>query len=193
MSKSKDRFSCSLDQDIISSISEVAAKKGQKISYVVTSYMRAGLSKEVELTATERYTWAMTRVSETIDRMFKIAKITNFNGNTKEAMLLLSSLLILDKGYFESDTAYDTFRLSFFEVLSDIAEIDKPLINDLTVILEAIQKKLKSSENSEGFIMFGKFRNSDRDCRDTIYNTPISVTESEEEPRDESKDCYYTR
>ena len=161
MAKEKARFSCSLKESIISSVSDVAAKKGQSVSYVTSKYMIDGLKNERELTDAERYMWSMERITETIDRLLKIGKVHDFNGNVKESMLLLSSILILDKGYFESSTSYDKYRYSFFEVLDELSRIDKPLIDEITVILNEIQKKLKTSEISEEMVLFGKFRNSE--------------------------------
>lgn len=172
MVKEKARFSCSLPESIISSISDIAAKKGQTVSYVATRYMIDGLKEEHDLTDAERYMWSMTRITETIERLLMIGKVHHFNGNVKESMLLLSSILILDKGYFESTTSYDKFRYSYFEVLGELSKIDKPLIDEITSILIEIQKKLKTSENSEDFTLFGKFRNSEGVLINNIYSTP---------------------
>jgi len=192
MAKERSRFSCSLLDTVITSINNIASKKGQTVSYITNKYMIDGLRNEKELTDAERYMWSMTRITETIDNLLRIAKINHFNGNIRESMLLLSSILILDKGYFESTTSYTKYRYSFFEVLDELAKVDKPLIDELSVLLSEIQKKLKSSENSEELILFGNFRISEDTATKNTINNECDISESEhnqelEELSDEDK------
>lgn len=178
MAKEKERFSCSLPTTVISSLSDLAAKKGQTISYIMTGYTINGLANDTALTVSERYMWNLTRITETITRLLEIAKIHNFNGGIKESMLLLSSLLLLRDGYFESSTSYSRFRYSYFEVLDELTKIDKPLVDEITYLIRNIKielpvideisiaikdslNELKSSEYSEEVLILRTCRNQE--------------------------------
>lgn len=171
MVKEKDRFSCSLPTTVIASLNDIAAKKGQTISYIMTGYTIAGLSNETGFTLSERYIWSMARITETIDRLLTIAKIHNYQGSIKESMLLLASLLLLKDGYFESSTSYAKFRYSFFEILDELAKVDKPLVDEisylirniklelpvvdeLSIVIKDVLNDVKFSEYSEELIVF---------------------------------------
>lgn len=152
MTVNNERFTISLDKEMILAISSIASKNGQSKSYVVARMVKDGLKNSPYLTFSERYRWSISIIQDTIDMLFKSVNM-KYDGD------LLNSIIILyciPENIFRSKKERELFKASILQIIDDLEKIDNDMSYKIIEILKGLNhnviesmKSRKDLENSE--------------------------------------------
>lgn len=140
----KERFSCSLDEDLIKQISTESSKNGQSKSYFVSKCIKIGISQNTTLTVAEKYRWKMSIIRDSIyNLLFSIG--IKYEGDIYKAIIFIHSI---PQQFYDTVYQYEMVQLSIMEIMDSLRTVDKFLFRNISEVLK-FQNKLKSSEISE--------------------------------------------
>lgn len=133
----KERYSISLDEDIIKSISFLSIKTGLSKSYITTKWILEGLKEDNRLSSSERYLFSKRIISDKINILFSsIGYNSNVSSNISNSMILL---FLIPEEVFESNKEYILFQVSICELLDSIRKHDEKIFEQIENCLKVLK------------------------------------------------------
>jgi len=152
----KERFSISIDEDIIKSVASISNKTGLSKSYIVNRWILDGLKRDNRLSRTERYYFSKRIIIDTINSLFISKGLECKIGDIHTCIIILWSIPDIT---FSSQREINLFKLSLCGLLDDIKEHDRSIFENIINSLNKLGVKIslsseisdynKSSETSE--------------------------------------------
>jgi hypothetical protein len=169
----KERFSISIDEDIIKTIASLSNQTGLSKSYIVNKWILEGLKNDNRLSASERYFFSRKIITNCIEGLLMSIGYESKNIDIHNNIIIL---YLIPSICFRTEKEYNLFRLSIFQVIDSIHIHDTKLHEEIIDSLKELnQKGLKNSEISD-FSKLSETSLLPASVPD-IINTTISVTE----------------
>ena len=133
MTNDKKQIRFNLGADLISTIANIAAKKGSPISDVAETYLTRGVSKEIEITSAERYNFGRIHINGSLDAVLRLFGIKDLEGGLSDKCTVIIALLREKTIQEKSNIRNGIVEVSYFEILNDIKEFDNDLYKKILV------------------------------------------------------------
>ncbi len=147
MVNTKERFSISLDEDIIKTVSSLSTQTGLSKSYIITKWILEGLKDDNRLSSTERYFFSKRIINNCIEGLFMSIGYNSINIDIQNSVIILYSIPSI---CFRTEKEYELFRLSIFQLIDKIQTHDTKLHESIIDSLKELNLKvLRNSEISE--------------------------------------------
>ena len=128
----KNKVCYSIDEKIVSGISASAAKRGIPVSEVAQTYFSAGLARDYELTAAERFYFQRDNIEKSLDNILRIFGIAQV-GSLSDKFQTLCTLCMQKSRQKNRQIRYGIIEVSLFEVLNNIKELDNDLFKEWVI------------------------------------------------------------
>jgi len=143
----KERFSISIDEDIIKTISSISNETGLSKSYIVNGWILDGLKGDNRLSSSERYFFGKRIIMNRIEGLLRSIGYDTRSTDIENNIIILYSIPGM---CFKTDKEYSLFRLSIFQIIDKIHIHDTKLHQDIIDSLKELNLKVfKNSEISE--------------------------------------------